>query len=85
MVLLAGALVSGFLGFRLKGWWAPAAVACVALALQAVSFQGVLSTPDGLSGFVQMLALTGVTFLFVCYAVFSMGRSLGLRWRRKRQ
>jgi hypothetical protein len=84
MVLLTGALVSGFLGYRLTGWWAPAAVACAALALQAVSFQGVLSTPDGLSGFVQMLALTGLTFLFVCYAVFSMGRSLGLKWRKRR-
>jgi hypothetical protein len=84
MVLLTGALVSGFLGFRLTGWWAPAVVACLAVALQAVSFQGVLSTPNGLSGFLQMLGLAGLTFLFVCYAVFSMGRSLGLRWRRKR-
>jgi hypothetical protein len=84
MLLVIGALVSGFLGYRLTGWWAPAAVAAAVLALQAVAYQGVLSAPDGLSGFVQMLALTGVTFLFVCYAVFSMGRSLGLRRRRRR-
>ena len=84
MLLLTGALVSGFLGYRLTGWWAPAAVAAAALALQAVAYQGVLSTPDGLSGFVQMLALTGLMFLFVCYAVFSLGRSLGLRRRKRR-
>jgi hypothetical protein len=84
MLLITGALVSGFLGYRLTGWWAPAAVAIAALALQAVAYQGVLSTPDGLSSFVQILALTGVTFLFVCYAVFSMGRSLGLRRTRRR-
>jgi hypothetical protein len=84
MLLLTGALVSGFLGYRLTGWWAPAAVAVAALALQAVAYQGVLSTPDGLSGFAQMLALTGAMFLFVCYAVFSMGRSLGLRRRKRR-
>jgi hypothetical protein len=85
MLLLTGALVSGFLGYRLAGWWAPATVASVALALQAVAYQGVLSTADGLSGFIPMLALTGLTFLFVCYATFSMGRSLGLRRRRRRR
>ena len=84
MRLVIGALVSGFLGYRLPGWWAPAAVAAAALALQAVAYQGVLSAPGGLSGFVQLLTLTGVMFLFVCYAVFSLGRSLGLRRRRRR-
>jgi hypothetical protein len=84
MTLVAGALVSGWLGYRLMGWWAPAAVACVALALQAVAYQGVLSTADGVSGFVQILAMTGLTCLFLFYAIFSMGRSLGLKWRRRR-
>jgi hypothetical protein len=85
MILLAGALVSAYLGYRLAGWWAPAAVACVALALQAAAYQGVLSTADGVSGFVQILVMTGLTSLFLFYAIFSMGRSLGLRWRRKRR
>jgi hypothetical protein len=85
MILLAGGLVSGVLGYRLMGWWTPAAVACVALALQAVAYQGILSTTDGMSSFVQLLAMTGVTSLFLFYAVFSMGRSLGLRRRRKRR
>jgi hypothetical protein len=57
----------------------------VALALQAAAYQGILSTPDGGRGFVQILAMGGLTSLFLFYAVFSMGRSLGLRWRRKRR
>jgi hypothetical protein len=84
MILLTGALVSGFLGFRLTGWWVPAAVACVALALQAAAYQGVLSTADGVSGFIQILVMTGAMSLFLFYAIFSMGRSLGLRWRKRR-
>jgi hypothetical protein len=84
MVLLTGALLSGILGYRLMGWWAPAAVACAMLGLQAVAYQGILSTADGVSGFVQMLAMTGLMLLFLCYAVFSLGRSLGLRRRKRR-
>jgi hypothetical protein len=84
MLLLTGALVSGFLGYRQTGWWAPTAVTCIVLALQAVAYQAVLSTADGVSGLVQILVMTGLTCLFLFHAIFSMGRSLGLRWRRKR-
>ena len=84
MIVMVGALVSGFLGYRLMGWWAPAAVVCAVLAIQAIAYQGVLSTGDGMSGLVQILAMTGLTCLFLFYAVFSMGRSLGLRWRKRR-
>jgi len=84
MLLLTGALVSGLLGYRQTGWWAPTAVTCIVLALQAVAYQGVLSTADGVSGLVQILVMTGLTCLFLFHAIFSMGRSLGLRWRRKR-
>jgi hypothetical protein len=85
MLLLIGALVSAFLGYRLMGWWAPAAVASAVLALQAIAYQGVLSTADGVSGFAQILVMTGLTSLFLFYAIFSMGRSMGLKWRRKRR
>jgi hypothetical protein len=84
MILLTGALVSGVLGFRLTGWWVPAALACVALALQAVAYQGVLGTADGGSGFIQIMVMTGLMSLFLFYALFSMGRSLGLKWRKRR-
>jgi hypothetical protein len=84
MLLLTGALVCGFLGYRLTGWWAPTAITGVVLALQAVTYQGVLSTADGVSGLVQVLVMTGLTCLFLFHAIFSMGRSLGLRWRKRR-
>jgi hypothetical protein len=84
MLLLTGALVSGFLGYRLTGRWAPAAVACAVLALQAVAYQVNVSTDSGVSGLVQVLVMTGLTSLFLFYAMFSMGRSLGLRRRRRR-
>jgi hypothetical protein len=84
MVLLTGALLSGFFGYRLMGWWAPAAVVCAALGAQAVAYQGVLATADGVSSLVQILALSGLTCLFVFYATFSLGRSLGLRRRKRR-
>jgi hypothetical protein len=84
MLLLAGALVSAFLGYKLLGWWAPAAVACAVLALQAVSYQGVVSASGSVSGFVQILAISGLMSLIMFYATFSMGRSLGLRRRKRR-
>ena len=85
MLLLIGALVSGFLGYKLLGWWVPAAVACAVLAMQAVSFQGVLSTAGSMGGYVQILAMSGLMSLLMFYATFSMGRSWGLRRRKKRQ
>ncbi|HWE22037.1 MAG TPA: hypothetical protein VG758_33485 [Hyphomicrobiaceae bacterium] len=82
MLILSGALLSGVLGALRWGWWAPAAAVCATLALQAVAYQGVLSTADGMSGLAQTLALTGITCLIVFYAAFSIGRSLALRWRK---
>ena len=84
MLLLIGAVVSCFLGYRLLGWWAPAAVACTVLAAQAVAFQGVLSTRGGLSEYTQLLVFSGAMCFIVFYATFSIGRSLGQRRRRVR-
>jgi hypothetical protein len=53
--------------------------------MQAVSFQGVLSTAGSPSGYVQILAMSGAMSLLMFYATFSMGRSWGLRRRRKRR
>jgi hypothetical protein len=83
MLLLVGAIVSAYLGYKLLGWWAPAALAIAVSALQAAAYQGVLSGGGGMSGFIQMVALTAAMSLFMFYATFSMGRSLGLRRRRK--
>ena len=84
MILIGGSLVSAVLGYRLKGWWVPTAVACATLALQAVAYQGVLSTAGGMISFMQILAMTGLISLFLFYAIFSIGRSLGLRRARRR-
>jgi hypothetical protein len=85
MLLLTGALVSGFLGYRQAGWWAPTAVTFAVLALEAVTYQGMLSTGGGMGGLVQVLVMTGLTCLFLFHAMFSMGRSLGLRRSKRRQ
>lgn len=79
MLLLTGAVLSAFLGYKLLGWWAPGAVACAVLAAQAVSYQGVLAS--GLFEFVQILVLSGLMSLVMFYATYSIGRSIG-RWRR---
>jgi hypothetical protein len=84
MLLLVGGLLSGLLGWRLWGWWAPAVLACVVLVLQAVANQGVLAAADGTRDLIQILTMTALTSLFLFYAVYSMGRSLGLRWRKQR-
>jgi hypothetical protein len=85
MLLVAGAVVSAYFGYKLMGWWVPAAVAAATLTLQAVSYQGVLAGGGGVGGFVQILAMSAVMSLLMYYATFSMGRSLGLRRRRKRR
>jgi hypothetical protein len=81
MLLVTGAALSAFLGYRLLGWWAPTAVAATVLVAQAVAYQGVLSGRSGLSEFAQVLVLSGLMSVVLFYATFSIGRSLG-RWRK---
>jgi hypothetical protein len=82
MLLLTGAALSGFLGYRLLGWWAPAVVAATVLVAQAVAYQLILGGRSGVFEFVQILALSGLMSLVVFYATFSIGRSLG-QWRKR--
>jgi hypothetical protein len=84
MLLFTGAAVSAYLGYRLLGWWAPAAVACAVLSAQALSYQGVLSARGGLSEFAQLLVLSGLMSVVMFYATFSIGRSIGQRRKAKR-
>jgi hypothetical protein len=81
MLLVAGAVVSAFLGYKLLGWWAPAIVVCVVLAAQALAYQGVLANGRGAFEFFQMLVLSGLMSVVMFYATFSIGRSIGW-WRR---
>jgi hypothetical protein len=82
MLFWLGALVSGFLGFRLFEWWVPTAVACAVVALQAVAFRSLLG-PDG-SG-LELLAFSLVVNLVMFHATFAIGRTLGQRLAQRRK
>lgn len=80
MLLWTGALVSGFLGYRLFGWWVPAAVAAVVAGLQAISFQGAFQGVfSATGGLIEALLLVGAMSLVMFYAFYSIGRAIGLR------
>jgi hypothetical protein len=79
MLLWIGAGIAGFLGFRLYGWWVPAALACVEFALQSVILGGTFGGFD----LVQALFLNAAMSLIMFYATFSIGRALG-EWRLRR-
>jgi hypothetical protein len=85
MLLWTGALLSCFLGYRLHGWWVPAAMAVAVLAAQALAYQGVLSGQRGLAEFLALIGLSGLMSLVMFYATFSIGHAFGLRRRRRRK
>ena len=64
-----------YLGYKLHGWWVPAAVAVVAVAGQFALFQ---MAAGGWGPSVQMLGY-GLMDLVMFYATFGIGRSLGQR------
>jgi hypothetical protein len=76
MLLWTGALLSGFLGYRLFGWWAPASVAGVVAVAQAMALQGAFG---GQGGFIEALLLGGLMSLVMFFASYSIGRAIGLR------
>jgi hypothetical protein len=81
MLLFAGAALCGYLGYRLLGWWVPAAVAGVVLAVQALVFRATLAQ----GGYGEALALGAAMSVVMFYAAFSIGRSLGERRARRRK
>jgi hypothetical protein len=82
MLFWVGAVVSGYLGYRLLDWWVPAAVACVVVALQFVMFQMVLS---GRTTSAELYMFSLLLNLVVYYATFGIGRSLGQRLSKRRK
>jgi hypothetical protein len=76
-----GALLSAYLGYKLRDWWMPAAVAGAALAGQFALFQ-MAAGSWGPSA--QMLGY-GLMNLVMFYATFGIGRSLGQRRRQWRK
>ena len=81
MLLWAGAGIAAFLGYRLYGWWAPAALACLELALQSAILGGTFRGFD----LVQALFLNAAMSLIMFYATFGIGRALGERRLRRRR
>ena len=80
MIMVLGAAVSGYLGFRRHEVWVPTAIACVIVAIQFAMFQ-VGNNPDvrlGLYVFSFMLSL------FLCYATYGIGRTIAQRFKSKR-
>jgi hypothetical protein len=82
MLIWAGAVLSGFLGYRLHEWWTAAAVACAVVAVQFAMFQLVLesrgTTPE-------LYAFSLALNLVVYYATFSIGRAIGQRLGQRRK
>lgn len=76
MLFWVGAVLCGFLGYRLHEWWVPAAVAGVVVAMQAMLFRGVLG---GQYAGVELLALSLLMNLVMFYATFGVGRAIGQR------
>jgi hypothetical protein len=82
MLFWAGAVLSGFLGYKLLDWWVPAAVACAVVAGQFVLFRTVLGG-DG-SG-LELLIFSLLLNLVMYYATFSIGRAVGQRLKQRRK
>jgi hypothetical protein len=82
MLFWLGAVLSGFLGYRLLGWWVPAAVAVLVVAAQAVMFKGVLGGQG--SGY-ELLIFSLVLNLVVYHATFGIGQAIRQRIARRRR
>ena len=82
MLFWAGAVVSGYLGYRLFDWWVPAVVSGAVVALQFVMFQSLL---PGRSAGPELYALSLLLNLVMFYATFSIGRAIGQRLQQRRK
>jgi hypothetical protein len=80
MLLLAlGAIVSGYLGYRLYDMWVPAAFACAVVAIQFVAFQLLQGGTR-----IELYAFSLIMNLLVFYATFGIGRAIAQRRRGMR-
>ena len=80
MIMVLGALISGYLGFRRYEVWVPTAIACVIVAIQFAMFQ-VGSNPDVR---LEIYVFSFMLSLFVCYATYGIGRTIAQRFKSKR-
>jgi hypothetical protein len=82
MLFWVGAVVSGYLGYRLLDWWAPAVVAWAVVALQFVTFQMVFA---GRGSGAEFYAFSLLLNVVVYYATFGIGRGIGQRLQQRRK
>jgi hypothetical protein len=83
MLLWIGALVSGYLGYRLLHWSVPTGLACAVVGLQAVAFRSLLANEAG--GGYQLLAFSLVVNLLMFHATFAIGRTIRQRLDQRRK
>jgi hypothetical protein len=82
MLLWVGAVLSGYLGYRLLDWWVPLAIAVGVVAVQAAMFRMVLG--DQAVAY-DLLAVSLVMNLVMFYATFGIGRAIGQRLEQRRR
>jgi hypothetical protein len=80
MIMVLGAAISGYLGFRRYDVWVPAAISGVVVAIQFAMFQ-VGNNPDVR---LELYVFSFMLSLFVCYATFGIGRAIAQRFKGKR-
>jgi hypothetical protein len=82
MVFWLGVILSGFLGYKLLGWWVPAVLAVLMAVAQALLFRMVLG--DQGSGY-ELLVFSLILNLVVYYAMFGIGQAIGQRVSQRRK
>ena len=80
MIMALGAVISGYLGYRLYEMWVPTAIASAIIAVQYEMFQVGKNPGAG----AELYALSFMLSLCLCYATFSIGRAIGQRRKAKR-
>jgi succinate dehydrogenase/fumarate reductase cytochrome b subunit len=76
MLLWLGAILSGYLGYRMLPWWVPAAVSILTVAAQAVQLRN--------SGY-EFVVLSLILNLVVFHATFGIGQAIRQRIARRRK
>jgi hypothetical protein len=76
MLFWLGAILSGYLGYKMLPWWVPAAVSILVAAAQAVQFRS--------SGY-EFVVFSLILNLVVFHATFGIGQTIRQRIARRRK
>ena len=83
MIMVLGAAVSGYLGFRRYETWVPTAISCVIVTIQVAMFR-IGNNPDERVALYASSFMTLTLSLFLCYATYGIGRTIAQRFKSKR-